>query len=50
MREFIQHGVTGLLSPVKDPRTLRQNIYTIMIENDALRIQLAEACGRVVRS
>lgn len=47
IREFIEHGVTGLLSPVKDPRTLAENLR-LLIENDALRIRLAEACGRVV--
>jgi len=47
IREFIENGVTGLLSPVKDPGALAENLR-LLIENDGLRIRLAEACSRVV--
>lgn len=39
-REFAQHGVTALLSPVKDPYALANNILQL-IQNDELRLSIA---------
>jgi glycosyltransferase involved in cell wall biosynthesis len=39
-REFAQHGVTALLSPVKDPSALADNILQL-IQNKELRLSIA---------
>ena len=41
-REYIRHGVTGVLSPARDPNTLAQNLC-LLLESDSLRVQLAKA-------
>jgi glycosyltransferase involved in cell wall biosynthesis len=48
IREFIHHGVTGLLSPARDPKALAENLC-LLLENDSLRVQLAKACNSFVR-
>jgi glycosyltransferase involved in cell wall biosynthesis len=46
-REYVHHGITGLLSPVGDPVSLAHNLCTVL-KDDALRIRLAKAGHRVV--
>jgi glycosyltransferase involved in cell wall biosynthesis len=46
-REYVQHCVTGLLSPPGDPEALAANLC-LLIENEALRVRLAKACGSFV--
>ena len=40
-KEMVEDGVTALLSPIKDPNSLANNIIRL-IENDSLRIELAK--------
>lgn len=47
IREYVQHGVTGLLSPPKDVEALAANIC-LLLENDALRIRLAHAANHLI--
>jgi len=47
VREYIEHGVTGLLSPIKDPAALAENICRLL-NDEALRVQLATACNRLI--
>ncbi len=47
VREFITNGVTGLLSPPKDPRALAENV-SLILENEPLRVQLAKACNQII--
>lgn len=47
IREFVQHGVTGLLSPPKDPKALAENLCRLL-GNEELRVQLAKACSSFV--
>lgn len=42
IREYIQHRVTGLLSPPADPQALAENAC-LLLENEARRVQLATA-------
>jgi glycosyltransferase involved in cell wall biosynthesis/ubiquinone/menaquinone biosynthesis C-methylase UbiE len=42
VREYIEHGVTGLLSPLGDPQSLAQNLC-LLLENENLRVRLAQA-------
>jgi glycosyltransferase involved in cell wall biosynthesis len=42
VREFIEHGRTGLLSSPKDPTALAENLC-MLLRNEALRVRLAEA-------
>jgi L-malate glycosyltransferase len=42
VREFLTHGVTGLLSPPKDPKKLAENI-NLLLEQDDFRIRIANA-------
>jgi glycosyltransferase involved in cell wall biosynthesis len=42
IRDFIQTGETGLLSPPKDPVTLAQNLC-LLLGNDDLRVKFAKA-------
>ena len=39
-KEMVEDGVTALLSPIKDPKSLANNIITL-IENDSLRYEIA---------
>jgi glycosyltransferase involved in cell wall biosynthesis len=43
IRDFVENGVTGLLSPPKDPEALAENIC-LLLGNDDLRVRLANAC------
>lgn len=43
LREFVENGVTGLLSSPRDPIAMANNILLLM-GNDRLRISLAKAC------
>ena len=47
VREYIQHGVTGLLSPPGDPESLAENLC-LLLQNESLRVQLAKACNSFV--
>jgi glycosyltransferase involved in cell wall biosynthesis len=47
VREFIENGVTGLLSPPKNPEALAENVCRLL-GNEPLRVQLAKACQSVV--
>jgi len=42
VRDYAEHGVTALLSPPKNPKTLAENIISLL-EHDDLRIRLAKA-------
>ncbi len=46
-REYIQHGVTGLLSPAKDSEALAENLC-LLLGNEDLRVRLAKACNSFV--
>ena len=43
IQEYIQHGVTGLLSPPKDPVAMAANLC-LLLEDEELRVRLAKAC------
>jgi glycosyltransferase involved in cell wall biosynthesis len=45
--EFIQHEVTGLLSPPGEPRSLAENLCRLL-EDEPLRVQLARAANSFV--
>jgi glycosyltransferase involved in cell wall biosynthesis len=47
IQEYLEHGVTGLLSPPKDPETLAENLC-LLLGNEDLRVRLAKACNTVV--
>ena len=49
VREYVEHEVTGLLSPVKDADSLAANIIRLF-EDDRLRIALATACNQRISS
>lgn len=49
IRDFVEHGVTGLLSPPKDPAALA-TILCAVLENEKLRVRLAKACNKSVAS
>jgi L-malate glycosyltransferase len=42
VREYVQNGVTGLLSPVNDPSRLAENLCALL-GNEQLRVRLATA-------
>jgi glycosyltransferase involved in cell wall biosynthesis len=46
-REYIQNGVTGLLSPPKDAVALAKNLL-LLLENDDLRQRLAKASNDLI--
>jgi D-inositol-3-phosphate glycosyltransferase len=46
-REYIEDGITGLLSPPKDPARLAENLCTLL-GNDELRYRLAAAANKAV--
>jgi L-malate glycosyltransferase len=45
IRDFVESGVTGLLSAPQDPRALAENLCALL-RNDDLRIRLAYAANR----
>lgn len=45
--EYIQNGVTGLLSPPRNPTALAENLC-LLLGNEDLRIRLAKACNNCV--
>jgi glycosyltransferase involved in cell wall biosynthesis len=47
-REYIQHGVNGLLSPIKDPQALADNMC-FLLSNEPERVRLAEAAHEFAR-
>jgi glycosyltransferase involved in cell wall biosynthesis len=47
-REYVENGVTGLLSPPSDPQALAQNLCRLL-GDDALRIRLAHAANERIR-
>jgi glycosyltransferase involved in cell wall biosynthesis len=47
IRDFVENGVTGLLSPPKDPEALAKNICALLA-NDDLRIRMAKAANRFI--
>jgi glycosyltransferase involved in cell wall biosynthesis len=46
-REYIEDGVTGLLSPPKEPKALAENICRLL-GNEPLRVRLAKACNSYI--
>ncbi len=48
-REYIEDGVTGLLSPPKEPKALAGNICRLL-GNEPLRVRLAKACNNYIAS
>jgi glycosyltransferase involved in cell wall biosynthesis len=46
-REYIENGVTGLLSPPKDPARLAENLC-MLLENSDLRQRLATAANKAI--
>jgi L-malate glycosyltransferase len=47
IREYVEHGVSGLLSPPSDPLALAENLCSVL-ECDALRVNLAGTAMRMV--
>ena len=47
IRDFVQNGVTGLLSAPQDPKALAENLC-LLLNNDDLRIRLAWAANRFI--
>jgi L-malate glycosyltransferase len=47
IRDFIEDGVTGLLSAPKVPAALADNLCQLL-ENENLRVQLAKACNSLI--
>ena len=47
-REYVEHGVTGLLSPPSDPQALAQNLCRLLGDDD-LRICLAHAANERIK-
>jgi len=47
-REYVENGVTGLLSPPSDPLALAQNLCRLLGDDD-LRIRLAHAANQRIR-
>ena len=48
IREYIQSGVSGLLSPPKDPGPLAENLC-LLLGNEDLRVRIATACNEGLR-
>jgi len=44
IRDFVEHGVTGLLSPPESPEALARNLC-LLLEDDDLRVRLALAAN-----
>jgi glycosyltransferase involved in cell wall biosynthesis len=47
-REYLEHEITGLLSPPNDPRALAQKLC-LLLANDDLRIRLARATNDFIK-
>ena len=47
VREYVQHGITGLLSPIGDPDVLAENICQLL-DDEPLRVELANAGRRTL--
>jgi glycosyltransferase involved in cell wall biosynthesis len=47
-REYLHHGVTGLLSPAQDPDALAANLC-LLLGNDDLRIRLAQSANNFIK-
>jgi len=47
IRDFVEDGVTGLLSAPREPKKLAENL-SLLLEDDDLRMRLATACNRLV--
>ena len=47
VRDFIENGITGLLSPPQDPEALAANLC-LLLENESLRVKLATAGNRSI--
>jgi O-antigen/teichoic acid export membrane protein/glycosyltransferase involved in cell wall biosynthesis len=47
-REYVEHGVTGLLSPPGDPQALANNLC-LLLGDDELRIRLAMAANERIK-
>jgi glycosyltransferase involved in cell wall biosynthesis len=47
-REYVQHNVTGLLSPPQDPEALARNLC-LLLANDDLRIRLAHSANDLIK-
>ena len=47
IRDFVQNGVTGLLSSPQDPQALAENLC-MLLGNDDLRIRLARSANRFI--
>ena len=48
IRDFVQEGITGLLSPPKNPEALANNIC-LLLGNDDIRIRLAQAANERIK-
>jgi glycosyltransferase involved in cell wall biosynthesis len=46
--EYLQNGVTALLSPAKDPHALARNLC-LLLANDELRIRLARSANEFIK-
>jgi glycosyltransferase involved in cell wall biosynthesis len=46
-REYVQHNVTGLLSPPQDPDALARNLCLLLADDD-LRIRLAQSANNFI--
>ena len=47
-REYVQHNLTGLLSPPQDPEALAQNLC-LLLGNDDVRIRLAHSANDLIK-
>jgi len=47
IRDYIEHGVTGLLSAPGNPEALAENLC-LLLGNDNLRVRIANACNMFV--
>ncbi|MBE9916014.1 glycosyltransferase family 4 protein [Paenibacillus donghaensis] len=46
--EMVEHGVTGLVSPVRDPLTLARHLH-LLLENDQFRLMLGRNAANFAR-
>src|SRR6266851_6319655 len=46
--DYIENGITGLLTPPQDPEALAANLC-LLLENEELRIKLANAVNRAIK-
>jgi glycosyltransferase involved in cell wall biosynthesis len=47
-REYLENGVTGLLSPAKDPEALARHLC-LLLGNDELRVRLARSANEFIK-